>query len=178
MDEVFDQIVAMLNCHVSQFYEWLPYNAGHLDLVPGAGHLGLRHVVGSSNFVERGGRDKFLAKQVLAAFVFGLSLAQRGLGRSFAGERRFIAGLGLPGGFGVLRLSRIVSPLKPTRLCEPARPSRRGRGSLRVPSDRERAGPCAAIRGKPGRGRADGGLGPRPGCRRWRWSGPRRRSAP
>jgi hypothetical protein len=24
----------MLNCHQSQFYEWLPYNAGYLDQVP------------------------------------------------------------------------------------------------------------------------------------------------
>jgi hypothetical protein len=24
----------MLHCHQSQFYEWLPYNAGHLDQVP------------------------------------------------------------------------------------------------------------------------------------------------
>lgn len=30
----FDQLVAMLHCHASQFYEWLPYNAGHLDQVP------------------------------------------------------------------------------------------------------------------------------------------------
>ena len=31
---VFDRMVAMLHCHTSQFYEWLPYNAGHLDDVP------------------------------------------------------------------------------------------------------------------------------------------------
>jgi LmbE family N-acetylglucosaminyl deacetylase len=35
-DEV-DRIVAMLHCHVSQFYEWLPYNAGYLDQVPAEG---------------------------------------------------------------------------------------------------------------------------------------------
>jgi N-acetylglucosamine malate deacetylase 1 len=34
VDGVFDKIVAMLDCHVSQFYEWLPYNAGCLDQVP------------------------------------------------------------------------------------------------------------------------------------------------
>jgi LmbE family N-acetylglucosaminyl deacetylase len=35
---VFDKIVAMLDCHVSQFYEWLPYNVGVLHEVPeGAG---------------------------------------------------------------------------------------------------------------------------------------------
>ena len=31
---VLDKIVAMLDCHVSQFYEWLPYNSGMLDKVP------------------------------------------------------------------------------------------------------------------------------------------------
>jgi LmbE family N-acetylglucosaminyl deacetylase len=31
---VFDQIVEMLHCHQSQFYEWLPYNQGRLDEVP------------------------------------------------------------------------------------------------------------------------------------------------
>src|SRR5947209_3241294 len=32
--EEFDRLVAMLHCHQSQFYEWLPYNAGYLDQVP------------------------------------------------------------------------------------------------------------------------------------------------
>jgi LmbE family N-acetylglucosaminyl deacetylase len=32
--ELFDKIVAMLDCHRSQFYEWLPYNAGHAGEVP------------------------------------------------------------------------------------------------------------------------------------------------
>lgn len=31
---VLDKIVAMLDCHRSQFYEWLPYNMGVLDQVP------------------------------------------------------------------------------------------------------------------------------------------------
>lgn len=30
----FDRLVGMLHCHQSQFYEWLPYNAGYLDQVP------------------------------------------------------------------------------------------------------------------------------------------------
>jgi LmbE family N-acetylglucosaminyl deacetylase len=31
----FERIVDMCNCHVSQFYEWLPFNGGYLDQVPG-----------------------------------------------------------------------------------------------------------------------------------------------
>jgi N-acetylglucosamine malate deacetylase 1 len=31
---VFDKIVAMLDCHRSQFYEWLPYNGGYAGEVP------------------------------------------------------------------------------------------------------------------------------------------------
>jgi LmbE family N-acetylglucosaminyl deacetylase len=34
IEETFDRLVAMLHCHKSQFYEWLPYNAGYLDQVP------------------------------------------------------------------------------------------------------------------------------------------------
>lgn len=33
---VLEKIVDMLNCHVSQFYEWLPYNTQTLDQVPKA----------------------------------------------------------------------------------------------------------------------------------------------
>lgn len=29
-----DKVVEMLHCHASQFYEWIPYNAGYLDQVP------------------------------------------------------------------------------------------------------------------------------------------------
>lgn len=31
---VLDKVIGMLDCHQSQFYEWLPYNAGYLDQVP------------------------------------------------------------------------------------------------------------------------------------------------
>jgi len=32
----FERIIAMLDCHVSQFYEWLPYNIGVHDQMPPA----------------------------------------------------------------------------------------------------------------------------------------------
>jgi LmbE family N-acetylglucosaminyl deacetylase len=34
IDDVIEQKLDMLDCHVSQFYEWLPYNQGVLDQVP------------------------------------------------------------------------------------------------------------------------------------------------
>ena len=34
IDAVIAQKIDMLHCHVSQFYEWLPYNSGTLDAVP------------------------------------------------------------------------------------------------------------------------------------------------
>jgi LmbE family N-acetylglucosaminyl deacetylase len=34
IEDGLDRLIAMLHCHASQFYEWLPYNAGYLDQVP------------------------------------------------------------------------------------------------------------------------------------------------
>lgn len=41
----FDQIVGMLDCHRSQVYEWLPYNAGVIENVP-ADHAARREWLG------------------------------------------------------------------------------------------------------------------------------------
>jgi len=34
IDDVIEKKIDMYHCHVSQMYEWLPYNAGRLDQVP------------------------------------------------------------------------------------------------------------------------------------------------
>jgi N-acetylglucosamine malate deacetylase 1 len=34
IEEDLARVVAMLHCHQSQFYEWLPWNAGYVDQVP------------------------------------------------------------------------------------------------------------------------------------------------
>lgn len=34
IDTVIDKKIDMLHCHISQFYEWLPYNSGTLQSVP------------------------------------------------------------------------------------------------------------------------------------------------
>ena len=34
IDEVFDKKIDMMDAHVSQFYEWLPWVGGNLDAVP------------------------------------------------------------------------------------------------------------------------------------------------
>jgi LmbE family N-acetylglucosaminyl deacetylase len=36
IEETFDRLIAMLHCHQSQFYEWLPFNSGCLAEVPQA----------------------------------------------------------------------------------------------------------------------------------------------
>lgn len=42
IEDTFDRMVAMLDCHASQFYEWLPFNAGLLDQVPASEHDRMR----------------------------------------------------------------------------------------------------------------------------------------
>lgn len=34
IEDTIDRMIEMLHCHASQFYEWLPYNAGHPNEVP------------------------------------------------------------------------------------------------------------------------------------------------
>src|SRR5215472_7830926 len=34
IDDVFEKKITMLDAHVSQFYEWLPWTGGQLDEVP------------------------------------------------------------------------------------------------------------------------------------------------
>jgi len=42
IDSVMEQKAEMAAAHVSQVFEWLPYNAGRLELVPGAENVGAR----------------------------------------------------------------------------------------------------------------------------------------
>src|SRR5205085_2988336 len=43
---VVDRIAAMLHCHASQFYEWLPYNGGYADQVPASDGARLEWLAG------------------------------------------------------------------------------------------------------------------------------------
>lgn len=63
---MLDDIIAMLDCHVSQFYEWLPYNQEKLDQVP-ADAAGRKEFL--RTFVEpmlrrRADRHRVLLKQI------------------------------------------------------------------------------------------------------------------
>jgi LmbE family N-acetylglucosaminyl deacetylase len=51
IDDQFDRVVAMLHRHASQFYEWLPANAGHADAVPAGDEARLDWL--ASRFAER-----------------------------------------------------------------------------------------------------------------------------
>jgi LmbE family N-acetylglucosaminyl deacetylase len=64
---VMEQIVSMLHCHQSQFYEWLPYNAGYTDQVPG--HEAARRVWLAARVAARLGAlaDRY-RDQVLATY--------------------------------------------------------------------------------------------------------------
>jgi LmbE family N-acetylglucosaminyl deacetylase len=68
---VLDRIVAMLDCHVSQFYEWLPYNQGRSDEVP----------------PDADGRRAWLAGQVEARLRRRADLYRAELQRTYGPER-------------------------------------------------------------------------------------------
>jgi LmbE family N-acetylglucosaminyl deacetylase len=81
VDDVLDRIVAMLHCHTSQFYEWLPYNAGRLDEVPADEAARRQWLAGQTRarlrarahryrglLVQRLGTERALAVQAVEAF--------------------------------------------------------------------------------------------------------------
>jgi len=64
---VMEQIVSMLHCHRSQFYEWLPYNAGYLDQVP-ADESGRREWLADRTAARLGALTDRYREQVVAAY--------------------------------------------------------------------------------------------------------------
>jgi LmbE family N-acetylglucosaminyl deacetylase len=95
IDDVIDKVVGMLDCHVSQFYEWIPYNAGYLDQVPAGNEarrawLGervrkrlapladrYRELVVATYGAERGPRIKFIEAFQVSEFGAPLDPATR-----------------------------------------------------------------------------------------------------
>lgn len=95
IDAEFDRVVEMLHCHESQFYEWLPYNAGHLEEVPAseaarrawlAERIGRRlspladrhrELVCRTYGPERGGRIRYIEAFEVSEFGAPLDAAAR-----------------------------------------------------------------------------------------------------
>jgi LmbE family N-acetylglucosaminyl deacetylase len=63
---VLEQIVSMLHCHTSQFYEWLPYNGGYADRLPAdeAGRLAWTKEQVQARLRRRADRYRALAQQL------------------------------------------------------------------------------------------------------------------
>ncbi|HUG69203.1 MAG TPA: PIG-L deacetylase family protein [Pirellulaceae bacterium] len=76
--EYMDRIVAMLDCHRSQVYEWLPYNRGVADQVPADDNAKLEWLAGWFSQRARAIANRFRARLVE---VFG---QQRGSEIEFA----------------------------------------------------------------------------------------------
>jgi LmbE family N-acetylglucosaminyl deacetylase len=56
---VMDKIVSMLDCHVSQFYEWLPFNGGYEQEVPADKEARKRWLAERTQARLRALRDRF-----------------------------------------------------------------------------------------------------------------------
>lgn len=61
---VLEKIVDMLDCHVSQFYEWLPYNGKHLDQVPANPAKRREWLAGHTRTRLRAQADRFRQKLI------------------------------------------------------------------------------------------------------------------
>jgi LmbE family N-acetylglucosaminyl deacetylase len=99
IDEVIEQKLDATHCHTSQFYEWLPYNAGILDQVPegdAARRAWLRQVRGPrmrqiadrcrDRLVERYGEERGRQVEYAEAFEvceYGAALTKENLHRLF-----------------------------------------------------------------------------------------------
>jgi len=63
--KVMQQIVSMLHCHESQFYEWLPYNGGYAAQVPADADTRRDWLLGRTEARLRGITDRF-RNQIIA----------------------------------------------------------------------------------------------------------------
>ncbi|MBK35646.1 MAG: GlcNAc-PI de-N-acetylase [Gemmatimonadetes bacterium] len=65
IDDVVEKKLDMLHCHVSQMYEWLPYNAGEIDQVPEGSadrRKWLEHRLERFRAVANGARDQLVER--------------------------------------------------------------------------------------------------------------------
>ena len=74
IDETVEAKLAMLHCHTSQFYEWLPYNGGYPDQVPGGEEARRAWLAENLEPVLRHDADRYRARLVE---LYGAEVGER-----------------------------------------------------------------------------------------------------